>query len=158
MGGGESLMAKHSQRPSVPVAVIQVTVYVWPMMLAVWLGIFTITLLEVLISTWEGRADRKSTTAKTMRYSVIAANWAVAFEIVLFMDLWILVKEGLPILIPISAGAWIGKFWALEHRRRNFRPRPRRLRNNRAGSKVDLSPTGGIGAPDGAGSPQQSSK
>lgn len=114
---------------------------------AVWLGIFTITLLEVLISTWEGRADRRSTTAKTMRYSVIAANWAVAFEIVLFLDLWILVKEGLPILIPISAGAWIGKFWALERRRKKFRANAGRLRKKHRHSNIKATqPEGGTSA------------
>lgn len=123
-----------------------------------WPAIFLITLAETLIGTWEGRADRRSTTAKTMRWSIIAANWAVSFEVVLLVDLYILVKEGPAIIIPIGAGAWIGKLWACERRRRKFRKNAGRLRKKQAGSKVDLTSTGGSSAAPAAGSPQQSAK
>lgn len=121
-----------------------------------WPAIFLITLAETLIGTWEGRADRASTTSKTMRWSIIAGNWAVSFEVVLMVDLYILVKEGWPIIIPIAVGAWIGKVWACERRRRKFRKNAGRLRKKAGRDKLESTPTGGSSAPDGAGSPQQS--
>lgn len=94
----------------------------------VWAAIFGITVLETWIATWEGRADRQSTSAPHNRFSLKAAGWAGAFELVLFLDIMLLVKEGWSILIPILAGAIWGKYHALERRRKNFRPRPGRRR------------------------------
>lgn len=93
--------------------------WLWPL-------IFAITVLETWIATWEGRADRQSTSAKHNRFSMKAAGWAGTFELVLFIDIMLLVKEGWAILIPILAGAIWGKYHALERRRAKFESRKRR--------------------------------
>lgn len=144
-------MGKDLGRPPASLADFQVNIQLWP-------AIFLITLAETLIATWEGRADRRSTTAKTIRWSIIAANWALGFEIVLLVDLYILVKEGPTIIIPIGAGAWIGKMWACERRRRKFRKNAGRLRKKKASDKVDPTPVRGCCAEHAAGSSQQSAK
>jgi len=86
-----------------------------------WLAVFGITVAETLIATWESRADRRSTTARTNSWSLRSSHWAAAFELVLFLDVWLIVTEGWPIIFPILAGAWLGKFWSLERRRKKFR-------------------------------------
>ena len=91
-----------------------------------WLLVFAVTVAETWIATWEGRADRQSTSATHNRFSIKAGLWAGAFELVLFLDVWLIVKEGWPILVPILAGAVWGKFHALERRRRKWRKRVRR--------------------------------
>lgn len=88
--------------------------------------IFLITVAETLIATWEGRADRQATSAKTDKFSRRAAHWALMFELVLFIDIAMIVKEGWWVLAPILAGAWIGKYWAVERRRKKFRARTKR--------------------------------
>jgi xanthine/uracil permease len=91
-----------------------------------WLGIFLLTVAETLISTWGGRADRQSTSAKHNGFSIRAANWEVAFEVVLLIDIYLVVREGWTIIIPIAAGAWLGKYWSLERRRKRWRARVKR--------------------------------
>ena len=98
---------------------------------ALWLSIFVITVLETWISTWESRADRQSTSSATNRFSLRASHWAAAFELVLFVDIMLLVKEGWTILVPILAGAWWGKYHALEKRRKKFRSRTKRRKSPR---------------------------
>lgn len=85
-----------------------------------WAAVFIITVLETLIATWEGRADRQATSSRSRKWSLRAAHWAAAFELVLFVDIMLLVKEGWTILVPILAGAWIGKYAAVERRRRKW--------------------------------------
>jgi hypothetical protein len=91
-----------------------------------WIGLFWLTVAEVWVGTWEGRADRQSTSAKTSRYSWISAGWAGAFEILLVLDMWLVVREGWTIGIPIVVGAVWGKYHALEKRRAKWRGRVRR--------------------------------
>lgn len=93
-----------------------------------WLAIFVITVLETWIATWEGRADRQSTSAKHNRFSLKAAGWAGVFEMVLLLDVWLIVKEGWGIALPIFAGAVWGKYHALERRRSRWRSKVKRKR------------------------------
>jgi uncharacterized membrane protein len=96
----------------------------------IWVAIFAITALETLIATWEGRADRQSTSAKHNKFSIKSANWAVAFEVVLLIDIYVVVSEGWPIIFPIAAGAWLGKYWSLERRRRKWRGRVKKRKRS----------------------------
>lgn len=84
-----------------------------------WILVFVITLVETFISTWEGRADRQSTHWPNNRKSLLAAFWAVSFELVLLTDIMVIVAEGWAVLVPVLAGAGLGKYWACERRRRN---------------------------------------
>jgi hypothetical protein len=102
----------------------------------IWALIFAVTVAETWIATWEGRADRQSTSAQHNRFSIKSALWAGAFELVLFLDVWLIVQEGWPILIPILAGAVWGKYHALERRRRKWRARVKRKRTT-AGTRTD---------------------
>lgn len=90
---------------------------------AMWVVVFAITVLETWLATWESKADRNSTSCRTNRWSKVSANWAMMFELVLFVDLWLLWKEGGWLLVPILAGAWWGKYHALERRRAKWRAR-----------------------------------
>lgn len=103
---------------------------------ALWVAVFAITVLEVWISTWEGRADRQSTSAKHNRFSIKAGIWAGAFEIVLLLDIWLIVREGFGVGIPIVAGAVWAKYHALEKRRAKFRARVKRKRGT-SGTPVE---------------------
>ena len=82
--------------------------------------IFAITVAETLIATWEGRADRQSTYVEHNRFSLKAAHWATLFELVLFIDILVIVHEGLGVIVPILLGAWLGKYYALEKRRKKW--------------------------------------
>ena len=93
-----------------------------------WIGLFWLTVLETWVATWEGRADRQSTSARTSRYSWISSGWAGVFELLLLLDIWLVVREGWTVGIPIVAGAVWGKFYALEKRRSKWRGRVRRPR------------------------------
>jgi len=84
----------------------------------IWSLIFAITFTETLIATWEGRADRQSTTATTNKYSLLAALWAMSFELVLLIDMLVVYSEGASVILPILAGAGLGKYWACERRRK----------------------------------------
>jgi hypothetical protein len=86
-----------------------------------WIAVFAITVAETLIATWEGRADRRSTTARTNKWSLRSSHWAALFELVLFLDVYLIVTEGWHVIFPILAGAWLGKYWSLERRRAKFR-------------------------------------
>jgi len=88
-----------------------------------WLLMFSITVLETWIATWEGRADRQSTACRDRRFSLKASHWAAAFELVLLIDIMVIVREGWAVLIPILLGAWWGKYSALERRRAKWRAR-----------------------------------
>lgn len=93
-----------------------------------WVVVFVITVLETWIATWEGRADRQSTSAKDNRFSLKAAGWAGAFELVLLLDIILVVREGWGVTIPILLGAVWGKYHALERRRAKWRTRVRRTK------------------------------
>lgn len=93
-----------------------------------WLAVFIITVAETWIATWEGRADRQSTSCRDKRFSIKAANWAGAFELVLLIDLLLIVSEGWTLIVPIVVGAWWGKYSALERRRAKFRSRTKHPR------------------------------
>jgi hypothetical protein len=86
---------------------------------------FALTLAETWVATKEGRADRQSTTAKSRRFSIISANWATIFEWILLLDVGFIARTDLPTALAlgvvIGLGAWLGKFIALEHRRKKFR-------------------------------------
>lgn len=88
--------------------------------------IFVITAAETLVSTWEGRADRQSTSARHNRFSKKAAFWATVFEAILFLDIIMVSREGWYLLGPILLGAYVSKYWALERRRRRFRSRTKK--------------------------------
>jgi hypothetical protein len=88
---------------------------------AAWALAFAVTYAEAYISTKEGQADRDSRTKGTNWLCIVAANWAVAFELVLAVDIWLFVREGWTILAPIAVGAWLGKYQPTEARRRKFR-------------------------------------
>jgi len=81
---------------------------------------FTLTLTETWVATLEARADRRSTPAKTNRFSIAAANWAAIFEAILLMDIALIVHAGVSVGVAIVAGAWLGKYIAVERRRRRF--------------------------------------
>lgn len=91
-------------------------------------AVFFITLSETVIATWEGRADRQSTTAKTNKYSLRASGWAGLFELVLCVDMYVVAHEGWSLIPSIVLGGTLGKYWAVERRRKRFRRRPRRLK------------------------------
>ena len=88
-----------------------------------WLLVFVITVLETWIATWEGRADRQSTSCRDRRFSLKASYWAAAFELVLLIDIVVIVHEGVAVAAPILIGAWYGKYSALERRRAKWRAR-----------------------------------
>lgn len=94
----------------------------WRMAL-LWTAVFAVTVLETWIATWEGRADRQATSCRDNRFSLKSAHWAAAFELVLLLDILLVVKEGWSLTVPILAGAWWGKYSALERRRAKFRSR-----------------------------------
>jgi hypothetical protein len=87
----------------------------WPTILLA-VGVFLLTVAETVVSTLEGSADRR-------RRSVVAANWATVFEVLLLVDVLALVHDPLKMFFPIVAGAWLGKYWAVEKRRKKFRSR-----------------------------------
>lgn len=96
---------------------------------ALWAAVFAITVAETWIATWEGKADRNSTSCRTSRWSWRAAGWAGAFELVLLVDIMLIVKEGWALVVPILAGAIYGKFSALERRRAKFRSRTKQAKD-----------------------------
>src|SRR4051812_21703890 len=89
---------------------------------------FLFTIVETLVSTWEGRADRQSTSAKHNRFSIRASWWAAVFEALLLIEILLAVSNPWVIAPAVILGAWIGKFWSLERRRKRFRSRVRRRR------------------------------
>lgn len=94
----------------------------WPTIL-LGAGVFLLTVAETVVSTWEGREDRLSTSSRYNRHSIRAANWATVFEVLLLVDVLALVHDPLKMFFPIVAGAWIGKYWSVEKRRKKFRSR-----------------------------------
>lgn len=89
---------------------------------------FFLTIAETAVATFEGRADRQATSCPDNRFSKKAAHWATVFEWVLMIDILIIVHSWW-MFIPIGAGAWIGKYWAVEQRRKKFRRRTKRKGN-----------------------------
>jgi predicted hydrolase (HD superfamily) len=89
-------------------------------------------LAEVWVATLEGRADRQATAAKTNRYSLLAAHWSAVFEAILLLDIALIVHSGFIVAAAIVAGAWLGKYIAVEQRRRRFRTKGLNRRSRRA--------------------------
>lgn len=87
---------------------------------------FLLTFIETVVSTKEGRADRQATSCKDNRFSKQAAHWAGVFEALLLVDMILLYKEPGWVFLPIVAGAWIGKYWSVERRRKKFRARTKK--------------------------------
>jgi hypothetical protein len=87
---------------------------------------FLLTFAETIVSTWEGRADRQSTSCRDNRFSKKAAAWAGVFEALLLVDVVLVVHEPVLYSPPILAAAIIGKYWSLEKRREKFRRRVKR--------------------------------
>lgn len=87
-----------------------------------WLVIlaFILTLAETWVSTLEAKADRASTPSKSKRLSIISSNWAAVFEAILLMDIALVIHAGLAVGAAVVMGAWIGKFFSLERRRKRF--------------------------------------
>lgn len=86
-------------------------------------GVFLLTVAETVVSTLEGRADRLSTSSRSNKHSLRAASWATVFEVLLLIDVLVLVHDPIKMFFPIVAGAWLGKYWAVEKRRKKFRSR-----------------------------------
>jgi Flp pilus assembly protein TadB len=86
-------------------------------------GVFLLTVSETVVSTLEGREDRLSTSSRGNKHSLKAAHWATVFEILLLIDVLALVHNPMQMFFPIVAGAWLGKYWAVEKRRKKFRSR-----------------------------------
>lgn len=84
---------------------------------------FALTVAETVVSTWEGREDRLSTSSRSHKHSIRAAHWATVFEILLLIDILAVVHDPFAMFFPIVAGAWLGKYWAVEKRRKKFRSR-----------------------------------
>ena len=103
-----------------------------------WVGAFVLTVAETWVGTWEGRADRQSTSAKTSRFSWISAGWAGSFEALLVIDMLLIYEEGWTIGIPIVAGAVWGKYVALEKRRAKWRTRVKRKKPSRGATSGDV--------------------
>lgn len=82
------------------------------------IGAFALTFAETIVSTWEGKADRQSDTATTNHFSLKAAHWAAVFETLLLVDVVLVVYEPVLFAPPIIAAAWLGKYWAVERRRK----------------------------------------
>lgn len=87
---------------------------------------FFLTFAETIVSTWEGRADRQATACRDNRFSKKSAHWAAVFETLLLVDVVLVVQEPVLYAPPIIAAAWIGKYWAVEQRRKKFRRRTKR--------------------------------
>lgn len=83
------------------------------------IGAFALTFAETIVSTWEGKADRQADTATTKRFSLKAAHWAAVFEMLLLVDVVLVVYEPVLFAPPIIAAAWLGKYWAVERRRKS---------------------------------------
>jgi uncharacterized membrane protein YqgA involved in biofilm formation len=86
-------------------------------------GVFLLTVAETVVSTLESRADRVSTSSRNNKHSLRAAHWATVFEVLLLVDVLVLVHDPIRMFFPIVAGAWLGKYWAVEKRRKKFRAR-----------------------------------
>lgn len=97
-----------------------------------WLLAFGLAWVENLIATRGGRADRQSTSCRTNKFSIIAANWDVAFGVVLLVDTALVVTQGYDLILPIAAGSWLGTYTELERRRSKFRSRTKRRKSPRA--------------------------
>lgn len=102
-----------------------------------WLVVFALTIAETWVATAEGRADRQATTAKHNRFSLTAAHWAAAFEALLLIDIILIAKESIWLGVPIIIGAWLGKYAAVERRRRKWRRNAGRKLNLRKKSGQD---------------------
>lgn len=98
---------------------------------ALWAGVFALTWLEAVIVTRGGKADRASTTCRTWRRSLHAANWDAAFEIIALSGTLLIITESKWLIIPVVAGGWIGTVVELERRRKKFRRNAGRLGRRR---------------------------
>lgn len=92
----------------------------WPTV-ALWALSFVLAWVENVIVTRGAKADRSSQRCTTNRRSIHAANWDVAFCIIIIVDSLLVFSQGLDLLIPIAAGSWLGTYTELERRRKKWR-------------------------------------
>lgn len=90
--------------------------------------VVAITVGEVLVGTWEGRADRRSTYCATSRQSKIAAFWAAVFEGLVYVGIFCIARIAPWLAVPGIMAAGSAKYWALERRRKKWRARVKRKR------------------------------
>lgn len=95
--------------------------------------VFLLTIAETAVSTFEGRHDRQSTASRTNKHSLKAAHWAAVFEAILLLDIVLLVHEPW-VFGPVIVGAWIGKYWSVEKRRKKFRRKTKQPASEPGGS------------------------
>ena len=72
------------------------------------LAAFALTVAESIVYV-------KQTKAVVAGSAVKAANWATAFEALLFFDVLLIVHSWW-FLPPILAGAWLGMYWTVKQR------------------------------------------
>lgn len=89
---------------------------------------FVITFAENWVSARSRGAERQSKLAKTRRYSVVAANWACLFDLILIVDMVLTVDNPWKVAPWFLAGGWLGEVVACEQARRKFQNRKRRTR------------------------------
>lgn len=94
--------------------------------------VVVITVGEVLVGTWEGRADRQSTYCATSYKSRVAAGWATVFEALLYAGMILIARQEPWLAIPGCISAGSAKYWALEQRRKKWRARVRRKKTSQA--------------------------
>ncbi len=110
---------------------------------------FVITFAETWIASRERYWERQA-KKKTKRESIYSANWSLAFEIVLLVDIVLTVAEPLAIGPWVAVGAWLGQYWSVEKQRRKWRANVgrieniRRKRNRGAIASESLAPTEGV--------------
>lgn len=89
--------------------------------LALYPIVFLLTIGEVAIATYEYRYDRLSGRPKgKFRHSLYSSLWAGAFEIILLIGTIYVTTEDHYLVIPAALGAFVGKIWTLESRRRKL--------------------------------------
>lgn len=79
-----------------------------------WVLVFGITLAEAVIGSWRSLAlirlqnVRRNDRATMWRRRLVAANWEVVLDVVLFVDMMVIVTQGWYLLIPMAVGSWAG--------------------------------------------------
>lgn len=110
---------------------------------AVGIAIFALTAAENAVATWASRADRQSTLAKTIRFSIVSANWTMTHDLLLLIDFWAIIAQGFWLIaIPTLLASWSSQLLVLERRRRRFRTkglnRMKRVKRSKRGSSQSV--------------------